>query len=53
MKKIILKITHDNNNYAKYYRAYVKLSETIYIHKLLRKLIIYIRHYLTYQLNQI
>ena len=52
MKKIMLKTAHDNYNHAKHHRAYVKLSETIYIHKLLRKLIIYIRHCSACQLNQ-
>ena len=42
MKKIILKATHDDCNYAKHHRAYAKLSKTIYIYKLSKKLIIYI-----------
>ena len=49
----MLKATHDDCNYAKHHRAYVKLLKTMYIHKLLKKLIIYIRHCSTYQLNQI
>ena len=53
MKKVILKAAHDDCNYAKYYRIYIKLLKTTYIHKLSKKLIIYIRHYSTCQLNQI
>ena len=51
MKKIMLKITYDNCNYAKHHRVYIKLSKTMYIHKLLKKLIIYIRHCSACQLN--
>ena len=53
MKKMMLKVMYDDCNYAKHHRAYVKLSKTIYIHKLLKKLIIYIRHCSACQLNQI
>ena len=53
MKKIMLKTTYDDCNYAKHHRAYIRLSETMYIHKLLKKLIIYIRHCSACQLNQI
>ena len=53
MKKIMLKTAHDDCNYAKHHHAYVKLSKMMYIHKLSRKLIIYIKHYSAYQLNQI
>ena len=42
IEKIILKIIYDDCNYADYYCVYIKLSETIYIHKLSRKLITYI-----------
>ena len=52
MKKMMLKTAHDDCNHAKHHRAYVKLSKTIYIHKLSRKLIIYIRHCSACQLNQ-
>ena len=44
MKKIILKTTHDDCNYAKHHHAYVKLLKMIYIHKFSKKFIIYIRH---------
>ena len=47
MKKIILKATHDDCNYVKHHCTYIKLSKTIYIHKLLKKLINYIQHYST------
>ena len=53
MKKMMLKIMHDNCNHAEHHRAYVKLSEMIYIYKLLKKLITYIRHCSACQLNQI
>ena len=52
MKKIMLKTAHDDCNYAKHHRAYVKLLKTMYVHKLSRKLIIYIQHYSACQLNQ-
>ena len=51
MKKMMLKTTHDDYNHAKHYHAYIKLLKTIYIYKLLKKLIIYIQHCLTCQLN--
>ena len=44
MKKMMLKTTHNDCNYAKYHRVYIKLLNTMYIHKLLRKLIIYIQY---------
>ena len=47
----MLKIIHDNYNYTNYNDVYVKLLKTIYIRKLLRKLIIYIQFYSTCQLN--
>ena len=48
---MILKTTHNDCNNAKHHRAYVKLLKTMYIYKLLRKLIIYIQYHLTCQLN--
>ena len=52
MKKMMLKAAHDDCNHAKHHRAYARLSETVYIHKLSKKLTIYIRHCSACQLNQ-
>lgn len=43
-KSIVIRATHNDYFYANYYRIHVKLNNTIYIYKLSRKLIIYIRH---------
>ncbi len=43
-KSIVMKTTHNDCFHASYYRVYAKLSDTIYIHKLFKKLIIYIQH---------
>jgi hypothetical protein len=45
IKSTIRRATHNDCFQASYYRIYVKLSNTIYIYKLSRKLIIYIRYY--------
>jgi len=45
IKSTIRRATHNDCFHASYYRIYVKLSNTIYIYKLSRKLIIYIRYY--------
>lgn len=52
IKNIIIRAMHNNCFYASYYKVYVRLSNTIYIYKLSRKLIIYIRHYSQCQFNQ-
>ena len=39
----VLKIAHDDNSHVDYYRVYIKLS-LIFIRKLSRKLIIYIKY---------
>ncbi len=44
IKSTMIRATHNDCFHASYYRVYVKLSDTIYIYKLSRKLIIYIRH---------
>ena len=41
----VFKLTHDDCFYIEHYRVYAKLIEFVYIHKLSRKLIIYIRYY--------
>lgn len=45
IKSTIIRATHNDCFHTSYYRIYVKLSNTIYIYKLSRKLIIYIRYY--------
>ena len=49
----VLRITHDENYHAKHHRVYARLMKTIYIRKLSKRLIIYIRHCSQCQLNQI
>lgn len=44
IKSIVMKATHDDYFHANHHKVYVKLSDSIYIHKLFKKLIIYIRH---------
>lgn len=43
-KSTMIKTTHNDYFHANHYRVYVKLNDIIYIYKLFRKLIIYIRH---------
>ena len=40
----VFKLTHNNCFYIDYYRVYTKLIEFVYIHKLFRKLTIYIQY---------
>ena len=49
----MLRITYNDYNYANHYCVYIKLSKIIYIHNLLRRLIIYIQYFSAYQFNQI
>ena len=50
--KNIFKIIHDLNVYAKYHKTYVRLIDIVYIYKLLKQFIIYIKHCSFCQLNQ-
>lgn len=43
-KSIMIKTIYDDYFHANHYRVYVRLNDIIYIHKLSRKLIIYIRY---------
>ena len=47
----VFKLIHDDCFYVEHYCVYTRLIEFVYIHKLSRKLIIYIRHYFFCQLN--
>ena len=49
----VLKTAHDNCFHVDHHRVYARLSDFVYVHKLSRKLIIYIRHCPSCQLNQI
>ena len=48
----VFKLIHDNCFHVEHYRVYAKLIEFVYIHKLFKQLIIYIRHCFFCQLNQ-
>ena len=43
IKKIMLKIVHDNYNHVKHYRVYAKFVKIIYIYKLFKNFITYIK----------
>ena len=49
----VFKLIHDDCFHAEHHRVYARLIESIYIHKLFKKLTIYIRHCSTCQLNQV
>ena len=49
----VIKAIHDDCFHVSHHCAYVRLFEIVYVHKLSRKLIIYIRHCFSCQLNQI
>ena len=48
----VLKLIHDDNSHVDYHKAHVKLN-VVYIRKLSRKLILYIKHCFACQFNQI
>ena len=49
----VFKLIHDDCFHAEYYRVYVRLINVVYVHKLFKKVTIYIRHCSACQLNQI
>ena len=49
----VFQLAHDDCFHAKHHRVYARLIEFVYVHKLFKKLITYIRHCSTCQLNQI
>ena len=50
--KNVFEIIHDLNAHAKHHKAYVRLIDIVYIHKLSKQFIIYIKHCSFCQLNQ-
>ena len=48
----VFKLIYNDCFHVEHYRVYARLIEFVYIHKLSRKLIIYIRHYFFCQFNQ-
>ena len=49
----VFKLTHDDCFHTEHHRAYVRLINVVYVHKLFKKFTIYIRHCSVCQLNQI
>ena len=52
MKKEIFHMIHDDNHYFDIHQCFMKISKTMFIFRLLKKIYIYIKHYLTCQVNQ-
>lgn len=50
--KNVFQLAHNDNAHAEHHRAYQRVVDLIYIHKLFKKLDIYIQHCLSCQLNQ-
>ena len=48
----IFQFVYNQNIYTKYYCVYIKLINVVYIKKLIKQLIIYIKQCFKYQLNQ-
>ena len=49
----VFKLTHDDCFHAEHHRAYARLINVVYVHKLFKKFTIYIRYCSICQLNQI
>ena len=50
--KNIFKTIHNLNVYSKHYRTYVRFVDIVYIHKMFKLFIIYIKHCFLCQFNQ-
>ena len=53
LKKEIFRQAHDENHHAEAHRCHNRISETLFILKLLKKLRVYIEHCSSCQINQI
>lgn len=51
-KKKIFKTIHDDNHHSRYHRCLARIIETLYISSFLKKIRIYVKHCLIYQINQ-